>query len=119
VDLDPLLQDGDIVHVDRLVPSVRVEGQVKRPGYVDFAPGRKLGEYIRLAGGFTERSARSAVRVSRGITGQIVPARSLREVQPGDFVWVPERPDVNVWGVFRDIVTVAGQVAVIIFTLGR
>jgi protein involved in polysaccharide export with SLBB domain len=118
-DVDPLLQDGDLLRVERLVPSVRIEGQVKRPGYVDYAPGRTVSEYIQLAGGFTERSARSSVRVSRGFTGQIVPARSLRVVQPGDFIWVPERRDVDAWGVFRDIVTVAGQVAVIIFTLGR
>lgn len=118
-DVDPLLQDGDLIRVDRLVKTVRVEGQVKRPGYVDFATGRSLGEYIQLAGGFTERSARSSVRVSRALTGQVIPARSLRNIQPGDFIWVPERRDVDAWGVFRDIATVTGQVAVIIFTLGR
>jgi protein involved in polysaccharide export with SLBB domain len=42
------------------VPTVRIEGQVKRPGYVDYAPGRTLSEYVELAGGFTERSARSS-----------------------------------------------------------
>jgi protein involved in polysaccharide export with SLBB domain len=118
-DIDPLLQDGDVLRVDKLVPSVRVEGQVKRPGFVDYAPGRTVSEYVQMAGGFTERSARSSVRVSRGFTGQIVPARSLRVVQPGDFIWVPDRRDVDAWAVFRDIVTVAGQMAVIIFTLGR
>jgi protein involved in polysaccharide export with SLBB domain len=118
-DLDPLLQDGDLVRVDRLVNTVRIEGQVKRPGYVDYVSGRSVGEYIQLAGGFTERSARNAVRVSRALTGQIIPARSLRNIQPGDFIWVPERRDVDAWSVFRDIATVAGQVAVIIFTLGR
>jgi protein involved in polysaccharide export with SLBB domain len=118
-DLDPLLQNGDLIRVERLVPSVRVEGQVKRPGYVDYEPGRTLGEYIQLAGGFTERSSRNTVRVSRALTGQVIPARSLKNVQPGDFIWVPERRDVDTWAAFRDIVTVAGQVAVIIFTLSR
>jgi protein involved in polysaccharide export with SLBB domain len=118
-DLDPLLQNNDVIRVERLVPSVRVEGQVKRPGFVDYEPGRSLGEYIQLAGGFTERSARNTVRVSRALTGQVIPARSLKNVQPGDFIWVPERRDVDAWAAFRDIVTVAGQVAVIIFTLSR
>jgi protein involved in polysaccharide export with SLBB domain len=62
---DPLLQDGDEVRIDRFVPTVRIEGQVKRPGYVDYAPGRSLSEYIDLAGGFTERSSVS-VPVSTG-----------------------------------------------------
>jgi len=116
---DPLLQDGDVVRVDRFIPTVRIEGQVKRPGYVDYAPGRTLSEYIELAGGFTERSARSSVRVSRSMTGQIIPARSIKSVLPGDFIWVPERRDIDAWTAFRDIVTVVGQVAVIIFTLSQ
>jgi len=116
---DPLLQEGDVVRVDRFVPTVRIEGQVKRPGYVDYAPGRTLSEYIELAGGFTERSARSSVRVSRSMTGQIIPARSIKSVLPGDFIWVPERRDIEAWTAFRDIVTVVGQVAVIIFTLSQ
>ncbi len=116
---DPLLERRDLVVVDRFVPTVRVEGQVKRPGYVDYAPGRPLGDYVQLAGGFTERSARNSIRVSRAVTGQIIPARSLKAVQPGDFIWVPERRDVDAWSAFRDIVTVGGQVALIIFTLSR
>ena len=116
---DPLLQDADVVRIDRFVPTVRIEGQVTRPGFVDYAPGRSLGDYIQMAGGFTDRSARTSIRVSRSLTGQIIPARSLKSVQPGDFIWVPERRDVDAWIAFRDIVTVAGQVAVVIFTLSR
>ena len=118
-ELDPLLQHQDVVRVERMIPTVRIEGQVRRPGFVDYAPGRSLSQYIQLAGGFTERSARSSVRVSRGLTGQVVPARSLRNLQPGDFVWVPERRDVDFWAIFRDVVTVAGSVALIIFTLSQ
>ena len=116
---DPLLQDADVIRIDRFVPTVRIEGQVRRPGFVDYAAGRELGDYITLAGGFTDRSASNSIRVSRGLTGQIIPARSLKSVQPGDFIWVPERRDADAWGAFRDIVTVAGQVAVVIFTLSR
>lgn len=117
--VDPLLQPGDFVRVEQLVPSVRIEGEVRRPGFVDYEPGRSLHEYVQLAGGYTDRALRRGVRVSRSLTGQVIPARSLRTVQPGDFVWVPERKDVDAWQVFRDVVTVAGQVAVIIFTLSR
>lgn len=116
---DPLLADADVIRVERFVPTVRIEGQVKRPGFVDYAPGRSLEDYVQLAGGFTERSARTSVRVSRSLTGQIIPARSLKAVQPGDFIWVPERRDVDAWVAFRDIVAVTGQVAVVIFTLSK
>lgn len=118
-DIDPLLQPSDFVRVEQLVSSVRIEGEVRRPGFVDYAAGRSLHEYVQLAGGYTDRAMRRGVRVSRSLTGQVIPARNLRSVQPGDFVWVPERRDVDAWQVFRDVVTVAGQVAVIIFTLSR
>lgn len=118
-DVDPLLQPDDFVRVEQLVSSVRVEGEVRRPGFVDYAPGRSLNEYVQLAGGYTDRALRRSVRVSRSLTGQVIPARSLHTVQPGDFIWVPERRDVDAWQVFRDVVGVAGQVAVIIFTLSR
>ena len=97
----------------------RIEGEVRRPGFVDYTPGRSLSEYIDMAGGYTDRASRRAVRVSRSLTGQVIPARSLKALQPGDFIWVPERRDVDAWGVFRDVVTVGGQIAVIIFTLSR
>jgi protein involved in polysaccharide export with SLBB domain len=118
-DIDPLLQAGDIVRVEQLVSTVRIEGQVRRPGFVDFAPGRTLRDYVDMAGGFTDRANRHQVSVSRSVTGQVIPARGVQTVLPGDFVWVPERRDVDAWAVFRDVVTVAGQVALLIFTLSR
>src|SRR5439155_17116068 len=118
-DVDPLLRSGDVLRVDELVSSVRVEGEVRRPGFVDFVAGRTLEEYVALAGGFTDRAAKGKIRISRSETGQVIPAKSLKAIQPGDFVWVPEKKDVDTWAVFRDVVTVGGQLAVIIFTLSR
>ena len=113
-DLDPLLRDGDLVRVDPLVTSIRVQGEVRHPGLVEYRPSRTWNEYVQLAGGFTDRASRGQVRVSRSLTGQIVPARSLGELEPGDFIWVPERKDIDPWAIFRDVVLVAGQIAVII-----
>jgi protein involved in polysaccharide export with SLBB domain len=113
-DADPLLRDGDIVRVDELVMSVRVEGEVRRPGFVDFAPGRRVDDYVQLVGGYTNRASRGTVRVSRSLTGQVVPGRNAQSIEPGDFIWVPERKDVDAWLIFRDVVAVAGQIAVVV-----
>jgi polysaccharide biosynthesis/export protein len=113
VAVDPLLRELDVVRVDPVVLSVRVEGQVRRPGMVEFTPGRKVNDYVQLAGGFTNRASRSSVRVSRSITGQVIPVKGLPSVQPGDFIWVGERRDLDAWQTFRDLLSVAGQVAVI------
>jgi protein involved in polysaccharide export with SLBB domain len=113
-EVDPLLRETDIIRVDPIVHSVRVEGQVRRPGLVEYLPGRSVEDYVRLAGGYTNRASKSTVRVSRSVTGQVFPAKGVSAIQLGDFIWVPERRDIDAWAIFRDIVALAGQVAVIV-----
>ena len=116
-ELDILLRDGDIVQVDPLIASVRVEGEVVRPGVVSFDSLRSVNEYIELAGGTTKRAARGKILVTKAVTGQTVPARNVQDVAPGDLIWVPEKRDRDYWLIFRDIMIVAGQIAVIIVAL--
>lgn len=117
--LDPLLSDGDIIRVERSSNAIRVDGQVRRPGVFEHEPGRDSDYYVRLAGGYTERASRSKVRVTRTVNGQTVSAREVRELAPGDFVWVPERPDKSTWDQLRDVITVAAQVATIVIAVRR
>ena len=35
-ELDLLLRDGDVVRVERLVPSIRVDGEVTHPGILSY-----------------------------------------------------------------------------------
>lgn len=95
--LDLLLRNGDIVRVDRLVSSIRIDGEVRRPGMLEFQPGFKVDDYVRQSSGFTDRAWRSKVRVTRAVTGQTLYARDVPTLEPGDFVWVPEKPDRD-WG---------------------
>lgn len=117
--LDPLLFDGDVIRVERSTNTIRVDGQVRRPGVFEFQPGRGSGHYVRLAGGYTDRAARSRVRVTRAVNGQSVHERDVEELAPGDFVWVPERPDQSTWDQVRDLITVAAQVATIVIAVRR
>jgi len=116
-DVDPLLRSGDNVRVEPLLLSVRVDGEVKRPGLVEYEPKRKWMQYIELVGGFTDRAAIGAARVSRSGTGQVIKAATAREIQPGDFIWVPERHDLDAWALFKDIVTIAAQLSVIVLAV--
>lgn len=117
VELDVLLRDGDIVQVERLVNSIRLDGEVRRPGILTFRPGQSVNEYIRQAGGFTDRAWRSRIRVTRAVTGQTLPARNVSSLDPGDFVWIPERPDRTSWENARDLLTALGQVATVIIAI--
>jgi protein involved in polysaccharide export with SLBB domain len=111
---DVRLEDGDYVYLERETQSIRVSGEVLRPALVEFVPGRTGKEYIALAGGFTQRARRGDVRVTRAGSSQILLLDDVREIQAGDFIWVPEKKDVSFWGVFKDVILVAGSVATVI-----
>jgi polysaccharide biosynthesis/export protein len=115
--LDLLLRNGDVVRVERLVTSIRVDGEVRRPGILTYKPGRTVEDYIRETGGFTDRAWTGKVRVTRAVTGQTLPARNVRALDPGDFVWVPEKPDKSTWETFGLVLVALAQVATIIIAI--
>jgi polysaccharide export outer membrane protein len=116
-DLDLLLRDGDVVRVERLVSSIRVDGEVRRPGILNFVRGESVEDYVAQAGGYTDRAWRGKVRVTRAVTGQTLLARSVRTLDPGDFVWVPEKPDITMWEQSRQVLTALAQVATIVIAI--
>jgi len=115
--LDLLLRDGDIVRVERLVSSIRVDGEVKNPGILAYQPGSNVDEYIEQAGGFTNRAWTRNVRVTRAVTGQTLPAKNTPTLGPGDFVWVPEKRDVSFWDVTGPFLTAAAQIAAVVIAV--
>jgi polysaccharide export outer membrane protein len=116
-DLDLLLRDGDVVRVERLVSSIRVDGEVRRPGILNFMRGESVEDYVAQAGGYTGRAWRGKVRVTRAVTGQTLLAHNVRTLDPGDFVWVPEKPDVTVWEQSREILTALTQAATVVIAV--
>ncbi|MBI5169195.1 MAG: SLBB domain-containing protein [Candidatus Eisenbacteria bacterium] len=114
---DLLLRDGDVVQIDRLVLSIRVDGEVRRPGIVNFVPGTSVEDYVRTAGGYTSRAWHGKVRVTRAVTGQTLLARNVRSLDPGDFVWVPEKPDVTVWEQAGRVLSSLAQIATVVIAI--
>lgn len=114
---DLLLRDRDSVRVERLVSSVRVDGEVRRPGLVAYRAGRRVKDYLDEAGGYTDRAWPSRVRVTRAVTGQTLPARNVKTLDPGDFVWVPEKTDATFWDHAQKLLTAVVQVAAVIITV--
>jgi protein involved in polysaccharide export with SLBB domain len=116
-DLDIVLRGGDIVRVDQVVASVRVEGEVRLPGLIHHEAGRSVLDYVRLAGGFSERASRGKVRVKRAVTGQTILARDVASLEPGDLVWVPERGEPATWQNLQTVLLVAAQLATVVLAL--
>lgn len=116
-DLDLLLLQGDIIRVERLVNTIRVDGEVLRPAIVGYQPGDRISDYIRKVGGFTNRAWRGKVRVTRAVNGQTLYARDVRALDPGDFIWVPEKPDESLWLRAQQTLTALAQVATIVIAI--
>ncbi len=109
-----LLKDGDIVEVERIELAVRVDGLVLRPGFIAYEENKKIGDYIRMAGGTTEGADGGSIRLTRIGSNESQRAQSGTSVGPGDFIWVPEKKETSFWGTFKDVITVVGQAATII-----
>lgn len=91
--LDLLVRNGDIVRVTPLVSSVRIDGEVRRPAILTYYPGITVSECVKQAGGYTNRAWKKKVRITRAVTGQTLHAADVKSIDPGDFIWVPEKPD--------------------------
>jgi protein involved in polysaccharide export with SLBB domain len=115
--LDILLVGGDVIEVERLVNSIRVDGEVRRPGIVEYRPGFKVRDYIDKAGGLSKRAWGGKVRVTRSVTGQTLLARDVASLDPGDFIWVPEKPDVTLWQQMTTVLMAVGQIATIVLAI--
>ena len=115
--LDPLLQDGDVIKVARLVNSLRIDGQVAKPGVLSYEPGTPLGRYVAQAGGYSARAWRGHEQVTRAGSEHTLLARSAGELRPGDFVWVPMRPEDSVWRRSGALLSALAQIATIIIAI--
>jgi protein involved in polysaccharide export with SLBB domain len=114
---DVLLRDGDHIDVPRIEMAVRVDGQVRAPGLIAYKEGQSTYDYIRDAGGTTKRANIGDARITRAGSSATLFARDVSHVEPGDFIWIPEKKDTSFWTVARDLIIVAGQVATIVLVV--
>lgn len=116
---DLLLRRGDLISVATRRDFVSVLGLVADPGNIPFQPGLGVEQYIERAGGFAEQADEGNTRVIRAGTGEWVPADEAKQLNSGDTIWVPEKPDRDYWQIFRDTLTVTAQVLTIYLIADR
>ncbi|NNF06886.1 MAG: hypothetical protein HKN21_09000 [Candidatus Eisenbacteria bacterium] len=105
----PFVQPGDVISVPREGGFVHITGQVKVPGYYDHQPGWEPKDYIKAAGGFARLADKKGTRVTRGNHGDVLFAQDMKELAAGDMVWVPERPPISTWQLFKDLLSITTQ----------
>ena len=107
------LRDNDHVIVPLSRGTVRVLGEVKRPGHVAYRPGDSWEDYIEVSGGFTKRAHSGRVRIARGELGAFVPASDSGPIAEDYVIWVPEKPRTSWWSTAREVVAVVSQIATV------
>ncbi len=106
---DIVLQDGDRVIIPHLRNYILVSGQVLFAGNITYHPNLGIDDYIRLAGGFSWNARKNKLRIIKARTGEWVKKTSVKRLEPGDTIWVPEKPERDWWLRFRQFMTVAAQ----------
>jgi len=120
IDRDNLeLKDGDVIYIPELRRLVYVLGQVNNPAAYEYKEGRKLTEYISMAGGLKDRADLGRVSVVREIEGktQVIPINMKEivnkgrsdldiEIKENDIIFVPE---VFIKG-WQDIVSIISSI---------
>ncbi len=106
-----LLQDGDTIVIPPKTNVVRVGGEVQMAQAVMYAPGRRVGNYVRMAGGYTNRSDQHKVLLMRA-NASVRIARSSTLVRPGDEILILPKVDSKALQNAADVVQVIYQIAV-------
>ncbi len=112
---DILLKRNDVIQIPELKNYITIIGQVVNPGSIPYKENLTVNNYIQLSGGFGWRAIENDVRVIRANTGEWIDADDVDELKPGDTIWIPEDPpSPKFWTVFKDVLTVMGQIATVI-----
>jgi hypothetical protein len=67
-----------------------------------------------MAGGYGKKANQGAIRVTRVSTGQTLLLSDAKRIEPGDLIYVPDKRDINWYGVLRDVVALAASIATVV-----
>jgi polysaccharide export outer membrane protein len=110
---DIVLKNGDVINIPPKSMVVNVSGSVVNPGLVTYESGEDYKYYIKRAGGLSWKARENKIQIIKGLTGERLRPSKSRKIDPGDTILVPEKPERDYWGFFRDTVIVLGNLATI------
>jgi protein involved in polysaccharide export with SLBB domain len=108
---DLLLEDGDTLVIPERSSQVAIHGEVMFPMAVHHDDSRTAGEYIELAGGYTQNADTSRVLLMRR-SGAVQEANRSTRLQPGEELMVLPKADTKNIEVTRGITQIIYQIAI-------
>lgn len=88
---DLVLQPGDEVYVPEEQSTVKISGEVMFPNAVLYEPGKKLGYYIDMAGGYGQNAKKNKAFVVY-LNGTVAKANRKTVIEPGCQIIIPSKP---------------------------
>jgi len=107
---ETLLEDGDVLVIPERTSLVMVYGEVVFPNAVSWSKGKDIGDYIGLAGGFTQSANTSKIVVVRQ-NGETQLASASSVLEPGDEVMVLPRIETKSIEVTKALTQILYQIA--------
>ena len=111
------LQDQDEIVIPVQLPTVNVTGNVNRPGLISWIPGKTTDYYVEKAGGYSWNARVSKMRLIRAQTGTWIKPKKDTPVEIGDTIFVPEKQELNLWQLWKDLMLIVSQVATVIIVV--
>jgi protein involved in polysaccharide export with SLBB domain len=109
--LNVLLEEGDTIVIPQRTNVVRISGEVQFAQAVMYRPGLSVNDYVRMAGGFTNRAETGAVIVIRPSAAVSIGDMDT-VIEPGDEVMIPPRIDHKVFQNAIDLSQIIYHIAV-------
>ena len=110
---DIQLLPGDAIRVPRLQQTVMVSGSAADPGAVIYHPEYGVEDYIGRAGGLGWRAS-DEIRVIKARTGEMESAADTEQIDPGDRIWIKQKPVRDYWSIFTQTMAVIGQATTLV-----
>lgn len=113
-EIDPVLQDGDVVIIPQLMTTVNVSGSVRKPNTVVYNPTMKLKDYISEAGGYAERARKSGTFIlyPNGHIKELGKSASAKEIIGGSKIIVPQKAKSQ-WNIGTTLSTITTSVSML------
>ncbi|MCF7857787.1 MAG: SLBB domain-containing protein [Candidatus Cloacimonetes bacterium] len=90
-ELDIALKDRDVIFIPAKSVTVKISGEVENPGIISYNNEINYLDYIKLAGGFTNKAWQSKIKVIRAKTGEWVDPNKNTMIYPGDTIYIPRK----------------------------
>ena len=115
---NPFLMHGDVIHFPKVSEFVYVAGRVGRPGAIPFKLGEDTDYYVSRAGNVLWNGDRGEIKLVKA-SGHIKEFKAIKQIERGDIIWVPPKPDGSLWAGIRNTVSVLAQIATIFFIIDQ